>query len=173
MSDKQQLPPTSYSVPGQRIRWAAASLQQAGVPYRIQRTGDGYAIHVSDEDVFDAYHPMMNVLEHQAKAKPRTRRDFGATVRLGWLVLTVGGWLAMAAATVYMGATWVPVVMVVLAVWAVWYTRRNEGLYRNADGQQPGWWHKRKESWFWLIVSPIVLAATAWWMWGIALGMGR
>ncbi len=77
-----------YPVQPQRVRWAMAQLQQAGIQAQLQRTATGYVIVVADDADEHAAPVVGGVIGYQAHGrKPRRKRH-------GWRRLAaVWGWV--------------------------------------------------------------------------------
>ena len=158
-----------YPVQPSRVRWALAQLQQAGIQAQLQRTPTGYVIVVADDADADAAPVVGGVTGYQAHGRKPGKRN--AWLRTLWAGIVAGSWFVAAGAALYLGvALWFAAGMAALGAFAWFWTRRNEGLYRQADAQHQGWLLKRKESWLHLLSGIVLSVGLAAWLVMLALG---
>lgn len=146
-----------------------AQLQQAGIAAQLQRTATGYVIVVADDADEHAGPVVGGVTGYQAHGR-KPRRN--AWLRTLWAGIVAGSWFVAAGAALYLGvALWFAVGMAALGAFAWFWTRRNEGLYQQADAQDQGWLLRRKETWLHLFIGIVLSVGMAAWLVGLALGL--
>jgi hypothetical protein len=151
-------------VPPQRLRWLAAELREANIPFDVERAGREYHVTTSDA----AAPQLHRVLD----AKPRRPRTFGSPK--AWLI---GGAVAAVGLTAYNLSIWgrheltlprllgwdamttAGAFLAFMALVLVWF--------KLATGRAPAGYRKLVPDWF---AGLLVLAGAALAAWAIATG---